>query len=226
MTVTVAQGWAKARSAVPTDVVSDLIVARCRVARSARWTAPIPPTYVHPMKVAPSGTKLMWRWSGLAAVAVLSAALVTCAFWPSLEGKLRRDLELMMSGRAANETEVIGGSEWICFDGGRAYDEFLSESKRLGDPFTRSLRQCGVESSCCNLASDTGGVIGLVKGGGIRCVEIDAFDVYLKADGSFCGKPERLAVSRKIVGSGERPLGRPWVARSGRTSFDVGEKSP
>ena len=166
----------------------------------------------------------MWRWSGLAAVAVLSAALVTCAFWPSLEGKLRRDLELMMLGRAAGETEVIGGSEWICFDGGRAYDEFLSESKRLGDPFTPSLQQGGIENSCRNLVSDAVGVIGLVKGGQIRCVEIDAFDVYLKSDRAFCAKPERLAVLRKIVVPGERPLGRPWIARSGRTSFEVGEK--
>ena len=70
-----------------------------------------------------------------------------------------------------------------------------------------------------------GGAIGLVDGGDIRCVEVDSFDFYLKADRPFCVKPERLSVSKKIVVPGERPLARQWVATPGRTSFEVGEKS-
>jgi hypothetical protein len=69
------------------------------------------------------------------------------------------------------------------------------------------------------------GAIGLVKGGKIRCVEIDSFEFYLKLNRPFCAKPEKLAVSSKISVPGERPLGRQWVARAGRAASEVWEKS-
>jgi hypothetical protein len=103
--------------------------------------------------------------------------------------------------------------------------EFLSESKRLGDAFTQSLEGCGIENSCCGADSHFSGAIGLVKSGKIRCVEVDSFDFYLKLDRPFCAKPERLMVSSKIAVPGEQPSGRQWVARAGRTSFEVWEKS-
>jgi hypothetical protein len=163
------------------------------------------------------------RWTASAVIALSMGLLATWALWPSLEGELRRDLELMMSGHDARETKFIATFEQICFDGGGAERDFLSESRRLGDAFTRSLEQCGIENSCCNYPSDIGGFIGLVKEGQIRCVSIDSFDFYLKPGRPFCVNPERLTVSRKIVVPGEQPAGRPWVARSGRTSFVVGE---
>jgi len=98
-------------------------------------------------------------------------------------------------------------------------------SKRLGNVFTQSLERCGIENSCCGDGSHFGGAIGLVRSGEIRCVEIDSFDFYLKFESPFCAKPERLAVSSKITVPGERPLGRQWVARAGRASFEVSEKS-
>jgi hypothetical protein len=146
-----------------------------------------------------------------------------------LDDKLRRDLELMVSGHDAKETETVGRADWICFnqtDNQLFYrHEFLSESKRLGDAFTQSLEGCGIENSCCGGDSHFSGAIGLVKSGKIRCVEIDSFEFYLKLNRPFCAKPERLAVSNKIIVPGEQPLGRQWVARAGRTSFDVWEKS-
>ena len=156
------------------------------------------------------------------ALSVISIAI--WSVWPSLEGQLRGDLELMTSGREAAETKVIGTVDQICFDGGGAERDFLAESKGQGDSFTTSLAQCGTGNSCCNLASDLGGVVGLVKDEQIRCVVIDSFDFYLKYDRPFCVKPNKLAVSRKTVVPGEQPPGRPWVARAGRTSFEVGER--
>ena len=164
------------------------------------------------------------RWSAFTAVALSMVSIATWALWPNLEDKLGRDLELMMSGRGAGETKVVGTFEQICFDGGGAERDFLSESRRLGDPFTQSLEQCGVENSCCNYPSDISGFIGLVKEGQIRCVVVYSFDFYLKSGRPFCVKPERLSVSRRIVIPGEQPPGRPWVSRSGRRSFEVGEK--
>jgi len=173
----------------------------------------------------------MWRGKMFAATGLTVAVLgsiAACSLWPSLDHKLRRDFELMASGRDANETEAVGRADWICFN--QANDqflyrrEFLSESKRLGDAFTQSLEVCGIENSCCGEGSHFGGAIGLVKGGEIRCVEIDSFDFYLKLERPFCAKPERLAVLSKIAIPGEHPLGRQWVARAGRTSFEVWEK--
>ncbi len=177
------------------------------------------------------GTELMRRRKIFAATALTVAVLGSigaCSLWPGLERKLRRDLELMASGGDAKETEAVGTADWICFN--QANDqflyrrEFLSESKRLGDAFTRSLEGCGIENSCCGEGSHFGGAIGLVKSGKIRCVEVDSFDFYLKLNRPFCAKPERLAVSRKIPVPGEQPLGRQWVARAGRTAFEVWEK--
>jgi hypothetical protein len=152
-----------------------------------------------------------------------------CSLWPSLERTLRRDLELMSSGSDAKETGVIGRADWICFNQTNHQlfyrKEFLAESKRLGDACTQSLEQCGVENSCCGGDSHFTGAIGLVKRGQMRCVEVDDFDFYLKLDKPFCARPERLAVASKIPIPGEQPLGRQWVARAGRTSFEVWEKT-
>jgi hypothetical protein len=173
----------------------------------------------------------MWREKMFAATGLTVAVLgsiAACSLWPSLDHKLRRDFELMASGRDAKETAAVGRADWICFNQTNNQlfyrREFLSESKRLGDAFTQSLDRCGVENSCCGGDSHFGGAIGLVKGGEIRCVEIDSFDFYLKLERPFCAKPERLAVSSKIAIPGEQPLGRQWVARAGRTSFEVWEK--
>jgi hypothetical protein len=165
------------------------------------------------------------RSMSFTAIALSMGLLATWARWPSLDGDLRRDLELMMSGREAQETKVVGTVDRICFDGGGAERDFLAESRRFGDAFTRSLENCGVENSCCNYPSDVIGFIGLVKDGQIRCVAIDSFDFYLKSGSPFCVKPDRLAVSPKVVVLGEGPAGRPWVARSGRKSFEVSESA-
>jgi hypothetical protein len=174
------------------------------------------------------------RWGVFAAIALAFAIFLAIGgrefFWPSLDSKLRRDLELLVSGRDASATKVIGRADWICFN--QANDqlfyrqEFLTESKRLGDAFTESLQECGIENSCCDSrSSHFSGAIGVVERGRIRCVEIYGFDFYLKANRPFCVKPGRLAVSTKVVIPGERPLGRQWAATPGRTSFEVGEKS-
>jgi hypothetical protein len=173
------------------------------------------------------------RWGVSAATALAFAIFWAIGgrefFWPSFDSKLRRDLELMVSGRDASATKVIGRADWICFNQTNHQlfyrQEFLAESKRLGDAFTESLQECGIENSCCGFDSDFGGAIGLVERGRIRCVEIESFDFYLKSNRPFCVKPERLAVSTKLVIPGERPLGRQWAATPGRTSFEVGEKS-
>ncbi|WP_156042141.1 hypothetical protein [Bradyrhizobium sp. URHD0069] len=175
----------------------------------------------------------MWRGKSLAATALTFAVLGSiggaCSLWPSLDDKLRRDFELMVLGRDSKATEAVGRADCICFNQTNhqlAYrSEFLSESKRLGDVFTQSLEGCGIENSCCGAGSHFSGAIGLVKSGKIRCIEIDGFDFYLKLNRPFCAKPERLVVSSKISVPGERPLGRQWVARAGRTSFEVWEKT-
>jgi len=159
-----------------------------------------------------------------AILAVTSLALI--AYWalPDLDQKLRRDLDILASGRSLAETQLIGGVDLVCIDQGAFRHEFLAESTKLGGLFTRSFEKCGIENSCCIETSDLGGVVGLVKDGEIRCVEIESYDLYLKPEEAFCVKPERLAVSRKVAVDGERVLGRPWVGRASRTSFNVGRK--
>jgi len=167
---------------------------------------------------------IRWRTISLAASASL-ALLAYCVLTPGLDQKLRRDLDPLASGRSLAETQLIGGVEWVCIDQGAFRHEFLAESTRLGGAFTRSFEKCGIENSCCIETSDVGGVVGLVKDGEIRCVEAESYDVYLKPAGAFCVKPERLSVSRKVAVDGERVLGRPWVGRAGRTSFEVSKES-
>ncbi|GLH75816.1 hypothetical protein SSBR45G_07240 [Bradyrhizobium sp. SSBR45G] len=156
---------------------------------------------------------------------VISQGLVAYCAMPDLDDKLRRDLEVLASGRSLAETQIIGGADWVCIDQGAFRREFLAESNRLGGLFTRSLEKCGVENSCCIDRSDLGAVVGLVKDGGIRCVETGSYDLYLKPEAAFCVKPGGLAVAKKIATDGERPLGRPWVGRASRTSFEVGKRS-
>ena len=172
--------------------------------------------------------KIIFAATAAFTVAVLGS-IGACSLWPSLERNLRSDFALMASGRDAKVTETVGSADWICFNQTNNQlfyrREFLSESKRLGDAFTQSLEGCGIENSCCGTNSHFSGAIGLVKSGKIRCIEIDSFEFYLKTNRPFCAKPERLMVSNKISILGEQPLGRQWVARAGRTSFEVGEKS-
>ncbi|MGJ5178877.1 hypothetical protein ACQR16_13710 [Bradyrhizobium oligotrophicum] len=156
---------------------------------------------------------------------VISLALVAYCAMPDLDDKLRRDLEALASGRSLAETQIIGGADWVCIDQGAFRREFLAESNRLGGTFTRSLEKCGIENSCCIETSDLPGVVGLVNDGEIRCVEAKSYDLYLKPEEAFCVKPERLAVSRKVAVDGEHVLGRPWVGRASRTSFEVSKRS-
>ena len=68
----------------------------------------------------------MWRGKIFAATALTVAVLGStgaCSLWPSLENKLRRDFELMASGRDANETEAVGRADWICFN--QAINSFI-----------------------------------------------------------------------------------------------------
>ncbi|MGY3453116.1 hypothetical protein [Bradyrhizobium sp. USDA 4353] len=164
------------------------------------------------------------RWVTIAALAGSSFGLFAYCATPDLDQKLRRDLDALASGRSLAETQLIGGADWVCIDRSAFRREFLAESVRLGGAFTRSLERCGVDNSCCIDRSDLGGVVGLVKDGEIRCVETESYDLYVRPEQAFCVKPDRLAVSRKVAVDGEHVLGRPWVGRASRTSFDVGSK--
>jgi hypothetical protein len=161
------------------------------------------------------------------AIGVLATtSLGLIAYWalPDLDQELRRDLDALASGRSLAETQIIGGADWVCIDHGAFRHEFLAESNKLGGAFTQSFERCGIENSCCIDRSDLAGVIGLVKDGEIRCVETESYDLYVKPEGAFCAQPETLVVSRKVAIDGERLLGRPWVGRASRTSFEVGRK--
>jgi hypothetical protein len=168
----------------------------------------------------------MVGWPRLSSALLLTLITVAAFFlWPTVQRKLLGDLQMMSSGQDAAATEVIGSTDWICFDRGRYQEEFMSESRRLGEPFTRSLEQCGVDHSCCNSDSNIGGVIGLVKDGQIRCVENVDFDVYPKL-GPVCVKPTDVIISRKNVASGTEVPGRPWVTRASRATFEIVDRSP
>src|SRR6476661_7009949 len=144
---------------------------------------------------------MLWNRKIVLAATALAAVgtIATCTLWPTLDTKLRSDLELMQAGRSARETTVIGKADWICFN--QTNDqfvyrgEFLSESRRLGGTFTQSLESCGIDNSCCGMDSHFAGAIGLVKDGKIQCVEVYGFVFYLKQDAPFCSKPDNLRVA-------------------------------
>jgi hypothetical protein len=157
---------------------------------------------------------------------------------------LRRVHQLCASGLRPNEERVVselerlskddgpgeyfGRFDYLCFDsGGLVRTEFAEAAARKNFQVPRSLATgCGTDRSCCNLNSDVTGIVGLVEGDAIWCVELK------KANSAFLTvparpiwiKPSELIVRRDTFATSMHIPGRPWRSMPGQFYYLLMEK--
>jgi hypothetical protein len=140
------------------------------------------------------------------------------------EARLQADIdELSKDGHPG---EFIKQFDLICFNfsNNNVVEEFNRESLRLGQNFSSSLKSCGVERTCCNLRSDAGGFVGLVRGEEIECLEVNKFTFWPAGDRPICAKPSELSIEHRPYTGPEHPAGRPWISRPGSPSYTIVER--
>ncbi|HWL93085.1 MAG TPA: hypothetical protein VNT79_06095 [Phycisphaerae bacterium] len=138
--------------------------------------------------------------------------------------------ELDRLSRGEGPGEFFARFDYICFDSadGVPKEEFTEAAAKKKIPITVSWSACGVDRSCCSLNSEQVGVVGLVKGYAIRCVELrkvsSAF--FTEPQRAMCAKPSELVVKRETFTKAERILHRSWLSRHGQTYYSITEKQP
>lgn len=114
----------------------------------------------------------------------------------------------------------FSGYDFVCL--GFRQTEFSDESLRLGQGFLR-YGQCGVAGSCCNISSDGGVIVGLVKDNGIRCVQNHGVTIALSDDRAFCARPNNLVVRKRIYGAPDLLPPRYGIMTVGTSYYEFGE---
>jgi hypothetical protein len=133
--------------------------------------------------------------------------------------------ELDRLSQGGEPGKYFAGFDYVCFDYGRAREEFATVAEKKSIPIAQSLAECGVDRSCCNMNSEVGGVVGLIKDGAIRCVELQKANSSFLTDRPICAKPSELIVTRGTFTTRVSPPQRPWIAMVGQTYYEITEKS-
>ncbi len=158
---------------------------------------------------------------GLLAVATIAVAVGTAFLWTSDEALIFADLEAISQDRAPHK--ILNELDAVCFSFHPALvsDEFYAAAGR-----NRALpyKSCGIGNSCCDLMSDAGGVVGLLRGNEIKCVRTERFTYLLESDYALCAKPSDLKIVRRTFTSRVNPPGRSWLSQPGQEYFEVGQK--
>jgi hypothetical protein len=142
----------------------------------------------------------------------------------SPEARLLADIDAL--SRDGRPGEFIEQFDFVCFNFGNnsVVEEFSRESLRLGQNFSPSLKSCGIERTCCNLRSEAGGFVGLVRGEEIECLEVNKFEFWPAGDRPICAKPSELSIEHRPYTGPEHPAGRPWISRPGSPSYTIVER--
>jgi hypothetical protein len=142
----------------------------------------------------------------------------------SPEARLLADIDdLSKDGHVG---EFIKQFDFICFNfsNNNVVEEFSREALRIGQNFSSSLKSCGIERTCCNLNSDAGGFVGLVRGEEIECLAVNKFEFWPAGDRPICAKPSELSIEHRPYTGPEHPAGRPWISRPSSPSYTIGER--
>lgn len=83
--------------------------------------------------------------------------------------------------------------------------------------------ECGQANSCCNIDSDGGVVIGLVKDGEVRCVQRNPFLSVLRDDRSFCTRPDTLMIEKRKYDKSDSQPPRYGITAPGSSYYVFGE---
>lgn len=159
-------------------------------------------------------------------LALLGAVLVGWALYGCDRSQQRIVAELDRISQGGEPGQYFAAFDYICISANPvlSWVEFAKVAANKSIPVGKSL-ECTIWSSCCNLSSESGGVVGLIKNGAIRCVEMRGTAVLSEAKHSICAKPSELIVSREtITDPGQRIPGPPWTPRPGETYYKVMER--
>ena len=136
--------------------------------------------------------------------------------------------ELDRLSRGEGPGEFFARFDYVCFDytGGVPKEEFTGAAAKKNIPITVSWAACGVDRSCCDLNSEQIGVVGLVKGNAIRCVELRKLNSSFLAEPprAICAKPSELVVNRQTFTVRKQIPYRSWFSIPGQTYYNIAEK--
>lgn len=156
----------------------------------------------------------------LVAVVAVSVGMSVFRAVPEL---VHDDLQAISQGHAP--FAILNKVDAVCFDNGKGRADFDEAALRSGLNFQSSLNACGIDRSCCNLGSDLAGLVGLVRGNEIMCVEVKYFTYLLDGGQPICAKPSQLKVSYQTYTTRFNPPGRPWFSTVGRKYFQIGQQA-
>jgi hypothetical protein len=158
-------------------------------------------------------------------VAVLGAGFIGWALFGCNRNEERIVAELDRLSQGAEPTPYLAAFDYICISGDPVGSrwEFAEVAARKSLPMRTA---CSIwNSSCCNLPSELGGVVGLVEAGALRCVQLRRTAVVPEPWRSFCAKPSELVVKRETVTQPGQGVPASWIPRVGENYYRVGEKS-
>lgn len=158
------------------------------------------------------------------AVTIFSAIIGPNA-WGDEEAGVLAGLESVV--QPGKPSGLFAEADAVCFNfnNARVKEELMEAADRENLGVGASLDACGIGRTCCGLNSDVSGVVAIVKGQQIRCVEIYRFAFLLEANRAACIKPSNLKVTRKIFATRVNPPGRPWFSKPGEYYFEIGKVS-
>jgi hypothetical protein len=127
-------------------------------------------------------------------VAGCTLGIIGFLYWYDHERRLLADIEEMSkSGRVGNYTRSF---DYVCFSPSASSipQEFGEALKSSGLDLYTPLNTCGIRRTCCDQDSNYS-VVGLIKDGEIRCLEIRRFSFIPGDDRTLCARPSELQVT-------------------------------
>jgi len=149
------------------------------------------------------------------------AALLIFRFFWNLESR-RAESELQNIAQTGRPSVDWAAYDLICFNSstGTETTDFARAANKVGYTIAD---YCGVQGSCCELASNNPGVIGLVRAKKIKCVPV-RFAYLLEGQREACIKPLQLNVSQEIFRETTHASGRPWLGQPGDAYYLVRQR--
>ena len=134
--------------------------------------------------------------------------------------------ELERLARGEGPGEFFARFDYVCFDysGAVPKAEFTEAAAKRNIPIKVSWAACGVDRSCCTVSSEATGVVGLVKGNTIRCVEMTSKPFLADPPRAICAKPSEFIVTQQTFTTATQIPYRPFRSVAGKTYYSIGEK--
>lgn len=154
------------------------------------------------------------------ALFAIVAAIFALQYYTTYDER-RIEAELRRSATSGQTSDVFAENDLICFNdnNGTERSDFARAAKRVGRDISKSIEACGVDRSCCEVASNVNGVVGIVRGDEIKCLAIWRFVYLLEKGREACIQPSRLRVSIETFETEIGFQGRPWKGMPGTSYF-------